>query len=206
MTLRLSTGFRNKIMTPAADGGLSWADLLEDGVIKVFTGNQPASADLTESGTHLFTLTKQGGTEATSGSLVSSEMYEIVTYVAGDDFTNVGAPENATGVVFKATGTTPTTWTNGSTLRPDAGLVFGNAVAGVIAVLAGDAWRAKVLTSGIAGWFRFYDSDIEDGESSTAIRFDGRVATSGGEMTLPVLSVTAGSTQTVDNFTLTMPA
>lgn len=52
----------------------------------------------------------------TSGLLVSGKQYKVVAYVAGDDFTNVGGT-NTTGTVFTASGTTPTTWTNGSTLR-----------------------------------------------------------------------------------------
>jgi len=56
---------------------------------------------------------------ATSGSLVVGKRYVITTYAASDDFTNVGAASNATGVVFKATGTTPTTWSNGSTVSEE---------------------------------------------------------------------------------------
>jgi len=56
------------------------------------------------------------GYSATSGTLTIGIRYMISNYVAGDDFTNVGASSNATGVVFTATGTTPTVWTNGSTL------------------------------------------------------------------------------------------
>ena len=57
-----------------------------------------------------------GVSTATSGSLTTAKRYQIETYVAGDDFANLGAAENATGVVFTSTGTTPTDWTNGSTL------------------------------------------------------------------------------------------
>jgi hypothetical protein len=53
----------------------------------------------------------------TSGTLTVGETYRIDTYVSGDDFTNVGASSNASGVEFEATGTTPTTWTNESSLR-----------------------------------------------------------------------------------------
>ncbi len=53
----------------------------------------------------------------TSGTLTIGTWYVIDSYVAGDDFINVGAASNATGVEFEATGTTPTTWTNSSTLR-----------------------------------------------------------------------------------------
>ena len=53
----------------------------------------------------------------TSGTLTVGTWYKIVNYVSGDNFTNVGAPRNATGQWFCATGTTPTKWTNGSTLE-----------------------------------------------------------------------------------------
>lgn len=55
-------------------------------------------------------------TGLTSGTLVIGKEYIITTFVTGDDFTNVGAASNATGVVFTATDTAPTDWTNGSTL------------------------------------------------------------------------------------------
>lgn len=48
--------------------------------------------------------------------LIVGETYTIATYETGDDFTNVGAASNAQDVEFIATGTTPTTWTNGSLL------------------------------------------------------------------------------------------
>ncbi len=53
-----------------------------------------------------------------AGPLIVGERYTI-TYVAGDDFTNVGAHLNQTGVVFTATGTTPTVWVSGSTLSKE---------------------------------------------------------------------------------------
>ena len=52
----------------------------------------------------------------TSGSLIVHVLYVITTFVSGDDFTNVGAASNASGISFIATGTTPTHWTHGSTL------------------------------------------------------------------------------------------
>jgi hypothetical protein len=56
-------------------------------------------------------------TVLTSGALTIGKNYTIDTFETGDDFTNVGAASNADGVGFTATGTTPTTWTNGSSLR-----------------------------------------------------------------------------------------
>ena len=64
-----------------------------------------------------------GQTGQTSGTLVASKRYRITTYVSADSFTNVGAASNATGVEFVSTGTTPTTWTNASTLHRIGGLV-----------------------------------------------------------------------------------
>lgn len=53
----------------------------------------------------------------TSGVLAATKRYLIVAYAAGDSFTNVGASANASGNIFTATGTTPTTWTNGSSVQ-----------------------------------------------------------------------------------------
>lgn len=52
----------------------------------------------------------------TSGSLVVGSSYFIRTYVSDDDFTNVGAASNAAGIMFTATGTTPTHWAHSSNL------------------------------------------------------------------------------------------
>lgn len=56
-------------------------------------------------------------TTATSGSLVTGRYHTITDYQTGDDFSNVGATlPHFEGQVFLSTGTTPTDWTNGSTL------------------------------------------------------------------------------------------
>jgi hypothetical protein len=52
-----------------------------------------------------------GDTVLTSGTLIIGATYIISGYIVGDDFTNVGAASNANGVIFVATGTTPTIWT-----------------------------------------------------------------------------------------------
>lgn len=55
----------------------------------------------------------------TAGPLVVGKVYLIKTYITGDDFTNVGAASNASGVYFTATGTTPTVYTQQSVLQID---------------------------------------------------------------------------------------
>lgn len=88
-------------ITPAAGTGINWT-LLAGAQIVIASPKFDATVAV-------------GGTQ-TSGTLVIGRVYEITTYVATDDFTNVGAGSNATGVAFIATGTTPTDYTNGSTL------------------------------------------------------------------------------------------
>lgn len=64
-------------------------------------------------------LTQSGGPSnegLNSGELTIGVTYTINDYSEVDDFTNVGAPSNANGVSFVATGTTPSTWIGGTTL------------------------------------------------------------------------------------------
>jgi hypothetical protein len=56
------------------------------------------------------------GYTQTSGLLIVGRSYILGTVVAGDNFTNVGAANNNENTLFVATGVTPTTWSNGSTL------------------------------------------------------------------------------------------
>ena len=60
-------------------------------------------------------------TLVTSGSLIPGVTYQIASYNAGDDFTNVGATGNATNNIFVAKGSTPSSWTASSTLSYDSG-------------------------------------------------------------------------------------
>ena len=60
-------------------------------------------------------INSTGQSIITSGSLIIGFAYFIKTYGAGDDFSNVGAV-NSAGTTFIATGSIPTTWTNGTEL------------------------------------------------------------------------------------------
>ncbi len=61
-------------------------------------------------------LTAIGGATMTAGALVVGQKYLVSHFETDDDFSNVGAT-NADGNIFVASGTTPTTWTNGSILQ-----------------------------------------------------------------------------------------
>jgi hypothetical protein len=74
----------------------------------------------------------QSGVSLTSGTITAGKYYFIAHFVAGDNFTNVGAGANATGTYFLATTTTPTTWTNGSSLQEATATLAYNATAAQI--------------------------------------------------------------------------
>lgn len=59
MTIRLSTGMRNKLLDGGASGGIKNA--LNLGFIAIYTGTQPASADTGATGTLLGTVSVNGG-------------------------------------------------------------------------------------------------------------------------------------------------
>lgn len=87
------------------------------------------------------------------------------------------------------------------------GVTWDESVAGVVSKPAGDTWSGKAVATGNAGWFRVYqEGDDPTQASSTMARFDGSVATSGGEMTVTAVAMAADSIQTIGAFTLTQPA
>lgn len=83
----------------------------------------------------------ESGIALTAGVVVTGKRYRIMAFIAGDDFTNIGAGSNATGVTFTASGTTPTTWTNASELQEITGNIAFDAVAATIqTALNATAW------------------------------------------------------------------
>lgn len=151
MALRFSTALRT-----ATVGATGLAGALENGVIEIYTGAQPASADNPVTGTLLGVVTANGGA-----------------------FTP-GSPTN--------------------------GLTFAPAANGAVSKSA-TPWQFTGLATGTAGWFRFKGNAADAGGSSTtAVRMDGSIAVSGGDMTIGNINITVGSPNTVDQFTLTYPA
>jgi len=73
-----------------------------------------------------------GVSSATSGSMTNNKHYLIATYVAGDDFTNVGASANETGVIFTKNNGSPTSWANGSTIVEVTDAIAYNATAATV--------------------------------------------------------------------------
>lgn len=87
------------------------------------------------------------------------------------------------------------------------GLDFDAPVAGVLNKAAAEVWSGAGLADGTAGWFRFVGNPTDDlGVTTTLPRIDGRVSTSGAEMTLSTLSIVTGATVTIDSFAMNLPS
>ena len=207
MPFRMSSGMRNKMLTTVADGGKPLAELLDGGMIEVRSGSQPASGDAVETGTLLFRVTLDpGGDIQTSGALVEGDMYRVVDAGTSPDFANVTSETIAANLVFVATASAePTSW-DGVQLRKDVGLSFQAASSGKITKSSAVTWKGIAEAGGAAGWFRYYDSTLTRGESTTAVRFDGHIATAGSQMNMVSTTVAMGSSQTVDEFEVSIPA
>lgn len=136
--------------------GGSWKDIFKDGLLRIYSGGQPTTADDGETGTQLLEITISSG-------LFAAE-----------------APAN--------------------------GLNFGTSTAGVIGKSSTEIWSGVGMVNGTAGWFRFYDNNRVTGSSTTARRFDGSCATSGGQLNMSSTSIVAGATTTIDSFNVTLPA
>lgn len=89
-----------------------------------------------------------------------------------------------------------------------AGLKFGQSAAGVLVKLASQVWSGVAAASGTAGWFRITGSVADTGvadSSATEARLDGSISTSGAQLNMSSTTITAGATQTISSFPLTLP-
>jgi len=256
MALKLSTGLRNFLL---AEGSLRKA--FEDGIINLYSGAAPASADDAPTGVLLCKLTKSSGAVAagarsspqigliTIGSHAPGETFIINVTVDGAGpasytFTNTpdagGVAEAAMkaaemlndipliaaiasgsdGNIFissKFAGGSFTIANGGGTGTISAltsevkaavvvnTLKLSAPAAGVITKNA-DPWSGVGLANGTAGYFRLITTLDTGIQSQEEIRIQGNVATSGAELNLSNLNIVMGATQTVDTFTLTLPA
>ncbi len=97
----------------------------------VISSISPTSFDITTAAlTVLGTGFNPPGAAQSSGSLIARVPYVITTYAAGDDFTNLSAASNASGVGFISNNTTPTNWSHGSILTPTPFIVFEDVASG----------------------------------------------------------------------------
>lgn len=87
----------------------------------------------------------------------------------------------------------------------DNGINLGDAISGIIGKRSSEIWSGVGLTNGTAGWFRFYANDAVTGASTTAIRLDGSIATTGAQMNMSNTTITATATTTIGSVAITDP-
>ena len=125
------------------------------------------------------------------------------------------------GFIDIYTGTQPATSDTGSgtvgatklaTLYSDnisLGLHFAAAVSstGVLPKLASETWSGTILANGQAGWFRLRAAGLDTGvaDSTTYVRMDGSIATSGADLNLGSLTFTLGAPFIMASASFTMP-
>lgn len=138
---------------------------------------------------------------ARGGSLADLMKYGTIHIYSGGQPTDADQAETGTKLV-------EITQSSGafSTGVETNGLVMGNVTSSALKRESGEVWSGTAGASGTAGWFRFYANTIVSGASTTAIRFDGAIATSGAQLNMSNTTVTDGGTTTIDSVTITQPA
>jgi len=71
---------------------------------------------------------------------------------------------------------------------------------------ASETWSGLIATSGVAGYFRFVTSSDDGTLSTTQVRAQGAVSTSGAELNLSNTSLVAATTLTIDTYSISLPA
>lgn len=92
-----------------------------------------------------------------------------------------------------------------STTSGTAGVTFGTVASGQLPK-SSTVWSGVVAVAGVAGYFRFFDSNKTTGSNGTARRIDGNVGVSGSDLVLANSTLSFGATVTIDSFTLEVPS
>lgn len=88
-----------------------------------------------------------------------------------------------------------------------AGLTFeSSANSGAILKNASENWEGIVDAAGTASWFRFVLQNDDGSSSTTALRIQGTVGQVNADMNLSSTSLSSGATQTIDFFSVSLPA
>lgn len=151
-----SDASNSAIVYLAAARGGSIVDLFRMGVQRLYTGGQPSSGDVAETGTYLIEISENDGA------------------FAGGTFAN--------------------------------GLNFDVATSGVLAKDTYETWKGAGAATGTAGWGRMYDNAYTTGASTSAVRFDFTVGTSGADLTVASASIESAVEYTINSGTYTIPA
>jgi hypothetical protein len=85
------------------------------------------------------------------------------------------------------------------------GLNLNGSTSGTMVKNPYEVWSGNITTSGQAGWARMYDRNRTTGASTTAVRLDGSIATTGSQFNLANTTLTAGSPISLDSLNVTLP-
>lgn len=87
------------------------------------------------------------------------------------------------------------------------GVTFeASATPGLLLKAAGEQWQGSNAANGTATWFRLVKTADDGSASTTALRLQGSVAIGGADLNLTNTSLVAAAVQTVDYFSVLMPA
>jgi hypothetical protein len=115
MALRLSTGMRTAMMN-----GTAFKTLMDGGVLDIFTGSQPASADYVETGTKLARISTSAGTDSTCGLVFGTAATGVLPKSASD-WKGVVSAAGVAGW-FRFYGTGGTSGTSATEIRFDGNI------------------------------------------------------------------------------------
>jgi hypothetical protein len=101
------------------------------------------------------------------------------------------APTGTKLVTIKSGGSTGVTWKD--------------AVNGVNGKTATETWNGVGVADGTAGWFRICLTADSGASSTTDCRIDGSCGTSAADLNFASLAFSAGATQTISDFALSIP-
>ena len=186
----------------------------------LFTTAGSTTAGNNIAGTAALTIVAAGTVTFAAGTLAATEDFiagTTLTFDNGGSFkelfdycviglysgTQPATPDATEGATLLALITVASgAFTGGVTTN---GLRWGSVISGV-ASKNSDVWSGVGLSSGTVTWGRLYENDYTTGASTTAIRIDFGVATSGTALTISDTSIVTGATTTVDTATFTFPA
>ena len=196
------------------DSGSGFANFVKRGKVTV-------SGSSSNDGSYEILAVAAGYLEVAAGSLTTETASAIDVILAGatggsfsDLFQNcvidvyTGAQPSGADIAETGSKLLSITLSSGAFTGGTAtnGLNFGEVASGILAKEPSEVWSGVGLVAGTAGWFRCYANDYTTGASTTSVRFDGSVATSGGQFNISNTSITVGGTTTVDSVALTLPA
>lgn len=143
---------------------------------------------------------------AALAALIEASLTCNVTAIASADTVYLKAkfPGNAYTITVAGDGTPTLTENDVANSRSDA-LQLAAAASGAIAKETG-TWSGTCLATGTAGYYRLVRTDDDALATSTAIRLQGTVSTSGADLNMSNINFTSGAVETINTYSITQPA